>query len=129
MKFGLFTLSPFVKRVAGALSLGAGVLLIGQTLRSTAPREVEVRIPLAAFQGPSMQVRTIEVTFSRSGSAMRVFRQNLEATPRVWHHTFSLPEGAMEARVSLTLDQRILERESLVSISPGNIVELSPPTP
>lgn len=123
-----FTIPPLARKILGALALGAGVLVVGAQLRGSAPREVEVRLSLAAFRDARRPVREVAVTFFRGDAPVRSLNRRFDGQgPPALVETVQLPEGAVRAHVSVTLDRVVAERDSWLSVAPGEPLELPAP--
>ncbi len=124
------SLSPVARRVLGAAVLCAGVFVVGGQLRGSAPRDVAVRLDLGPFVDASRPVRAVDVVFSRDGAPVRALHRELpRPTPREWTESTTLPEARLRARVTLTLDALVLEREGDVTVAPGEVIALPAPAP
>ncbi len=123
-------LPPLVRKLLAAAALVAGVVVAGGQLRGNVARDVEVRVALGAFSDASQPVRSVDVTFLRDDVPLRALRRNFSSgAPREVRETMSLPEGALRARVTVTLDRQAVERESYVTVSAGETVDCPPPAP
>lgn len=130
MRIPQIPLSPMARKLLAAASLVAGVFVVGGQLKGSVARDVELRVRLGAYSDASIPVRSVDVTFLRDDAPLRAFRRNFSGSaPRELRESVSLPEGALRARVTLTLDHQAVERESYVTITPGGTVELPAPPP
>ncbi|MFO0653185.1 MAG: hypothetical protein U0326_43600 [Polyangiales bacterium] len=130
MRIPQIPLSPMARKLLAAASLVAGVFVVGGQLKGSVARDVELRVRLGAYSDASIPVRSVDVTFLRDDAPLRAFRRNFSGSaPRELRESVSLPEGALRARVTLTLDHQAVERESYVTITPGGTIELPTPPP
>lgn len=120
-------LSPQVRRVLGAAALCAGVYFVAGALRGTAPREVEVSLPLGGYGRP---VRAVDVTFSRGNEALRALHRDYvgAAAPGTFRATVALPEGPLRAEVAVTFDGLVVEGATAVTVAAGEPLALPSPT-
>lgn len=129
MKLPRITLSPTARKLIAAAVAVSGVYAVGGQLKGNMARDVEVRVSLREFSDASMAVRSVDVTFLRGESPMRSLRRNYAgAAPRELRERLSLPEGELQARVTVTLDRLVVERESSVRVAAGGAVEVPAPS-
>jgi hypothetical protein len=130
MRIPQIPLSPMARKLLAAASLVAGVFVVGGQLKGSVARDVELRVRLGAYSDASIAVRSVDVTFLRDDAPLRAFRRNFTGSaPRELRESVSLPEGALRARVTLTLDHQAVERESYVTVTPGGTIEVPAPPP
>ncbi len=130
MRIPQIPLSPTARKLLAAASLVAGVFVAGGQLKGSVARDVELRVSLRAFSDSSIPVRSVDVTFLRDDAPLRAFRRNFTGSaPRELRESVSLPEGALRARVTLTLDHQAVERESYVTVTPGGTIDVPAPAP
>ncbi len=131
MKLPRIALSPTARKLIAAAVAVSGVFAVGGQLKGNVARDVEVRVSLREFADASRAVRSVDVTFLRGETPMRALRRNYAgAAPRELRERMSLPEGELQARVTVTLDRLVVERESNVRVAAGGAIEVpAPPLP
>lgn len=129
MKLPRIALSPTARKLIAAAVAVSGVFAVGGQLKGNVARDVEVRVSLREFADASRAVRSVDVTFLRGEAPMRALRRNYAgAAPRELRENLSLPEGELQARVTVTLEGLVVERESSVRVAAGGAVEVPAPS-
>ena len=129
MKLPHIALSPMARKLIAAAVAVSGVFAVGGQLKGNMARDVEVRGSLREFADASRAVRSVDVTFLRGEMPLRSLRRNYaSAAPRELREKLGLPEGELQARVTVTLDGLVVERESSVRVSAGGAVDVPAPS-
>lgn len=120
-------LSPTARKLVAAAALTLGVVIVGRTLGGDAPRETEFHLALRDGTCGQGRPRALEVTLSRGAEALRSFQIRNLGGSRELRETVSVPAGTLRARVALTCDDVVLEREGDVTVRAGERTELPHP--